>query len=135
MSNSKEIIGGEVRFGGRAVPLSWAVRAGDFVFVSGIVACDDNGILSLGGDIGEQTQLALRFIQKRLMEADCDLGDVAKVSVFLKNPDDFESFNEVYAGFFPEQPPARITVTGGFVVEGALVEIEVTAYKPRVSEK
>lgn len=130
MSNKKIIIGGEVSFGGRTLPLSLAVRAGDFVFLSGALACDENGGLKLDGDIREQTNLVMKFIEKQLAEAGCNLQDVVKSSVFLKNADDVGMYNEIYAKYFPSQPPARFTVVTDFVVESALIEIDVTAYKP-----
>ncbi len=130
MSTGKEVIGGQVEFGGQVLPLSMAVRAGDFVFVSGMVACDANGVPKLDGDIDEQTRLAVRAIESQLVAAGCGLQDIVRAMVFLKNPEDFPAFNGAYAEFFSEQPPTRTTVTSGFMADPVLVEIEVTAYNP-----
>lgn len=130
MSNGKQVIGGPVEFGGQTLPLSMAVRAGDFVFISGMVACDADGVPKLDGNVEEQTRLAMRAIESRLIEAGCGLQDAVRAMVYLKNPADFPVFNSVYAEFFPEQPPTRTTVACSFMAEPVLVEIEVTAYRP-----
>ena len=128
--SQKQIIGGDVVFGGRKLPLSWAVRAGDFVFVSGTVSVDENGVPQLGCGIEEQTRNALLYIEKVLKDAGCTMADAVKASVFLKNPEDMAAYDAVYAEFFPDGPPARFTVVTDFVAPGVLIEIEVTAYKP-----
>lgn len=127
----KEIIGGEITWNGSRVPLSWAVRTGDLVFVSGMVAMDDNGMPSFEGDIAEQTRLALDFMQKIVRQAGCSMEDIAKVSVFLKNRADFPAYNAVYAEYFPDAPPARFTVCTDFMDENCLVELDATVYSPK----
>lgn len=128
---NKEIIGGPVEFGGATLPLSMAVRAGDFVYVSGMVACDANGIPDLTGDIDQQTRLSLRAIEKHLIDAGCAMADVVKAVIFIKTREDFPAFNATYAEFFPEGPPARTTVCTEFVADGVLVEIDIVAYRPQ----
>lgn len=128
---NKEIIGGPVEFGGATLPLSMAVRAGDFVYVSGMVACDANGIPDLTGDIDQQTRLSLRAIEKHLIDAGCAMTDVVKAVIFIKTREDFPAFNATYAEFFPEGPPARTTVCTEFVADGVLVEIDIVAYRPQ----
>lgn len=127
---NKRVIGGPVEFGGVTLPLSMAVRAGDLVFVSGMVAVDENNIPNLGGDVGQQTRLSLQAIERQLAKADCRMADVVKTMVFLKNKEDFPAFNAVYGEFFPEAPPARSSVCTDFVADAVLVEIEVVAYRP-----
>lgn len=65
---------------------------------------------------------------KAILEASgCSLRDLVKVSVFLKNADDFKKMNEVYKTFFPENPPTRTTVEVKFPAAGMLIEIDAVA--------
>lgn len=111
-----------------ARPLSPAVRAGDFVFVSGTVPTDDQGQVVPGG-IEAQTRAVFKRLQEALALGGCTLADVAKVNVWLDDPRDFGSFNRVYMECFGEHRPARSTVESRLMID-AKVEIDVTAYKP-----
>ncbi|MFZ4286512.1 RidA family protein [Variovorax sp. HJSM1_2] len=113
----------------QARPLSPAVRAGDFVFVSGTVPTDDQGQVVPGG-IEAQTRQVFKLLEKALALADCTLADVAKVNVWLDDARDFGSFNRVYMECFGDHRPARSTVESRLMID-AKVEIDVTAYKPR----
>lgn len=113
---------------GRARPLSTATRAGDFVFISGQVPLDDAGQVVDGGIAG-QTRQVFRRIEAALALAGCTLQDVAKATVWLADAGDFRAFNEAYMACFDGHRPARSTVQARLMVD-ALVEIEVTAYKP-----
>lgn len=113
--------------GGTARPFAKAVRAGDFVFVSGQVPALDGEIIT--GGIVEQTEQVMQNIIEVLALADCTLANVVKVSVWLDDPRDFTSFNGVFKKYFLEQPPARSTVQSSLMVD-AKVEMDVTAYKP-----
>jgi len=125
----KTVIGGDIVVGGiHKMPLSKAVRAGDFVFVSGITAIDKSGQV-LNAGIEEQTRLVLQTIRGVLESAGCEMSDVVKTTVWLEDPRDFWSFNRVYAEFFPSEPPARSTLQSGFMLD-CKVEIEALAYKP-----
>ena len=128
---SKEIIGGEIRVGGVTMPLAKAVRAGDFVFVSGQVAISSEGEIVAGG-IAEQTRGAMDSMAAVLKEAGCDLGDVVETTVWLDDPRDFWNFNKVYAEYFTNDPPARSTLRADLMLD-AKVEIEAVAYKPQQS--
>jgi reactive intermediate/imine deaminase len=114
--------------GAHKMPFSRAVRAGDFVFVSGTTAVDRLG-QSLGGNISEQTRLVLESIRDSLRGLGCEMSDVVKTTCWLEDPRDFWNFNRVFAEFFPENPPARSTLQSGLMLEGK-VEIEAIAYKP-----
>ncbi len=114
--------------GGQSLPFSPAVRAGDFVYISGQVAMDENGEIVPGG-IEAQTRQTLENVQKVLAMADCSLKDVIKVNVWLDDTRDFWTFNRVYASYFPENKPARSTVRSQLMVDGK-IEIDVVAYKP-----
>ena len=114
--------------GGQPLPFAPAVRAGDFVFVSGQVAMNETGEIEPGG-IERQTHKAMENLIAALALADCTLDDVAKVGVWLDDTRDFWTFNRVYASYFPNGGPARSTVKSQIVVD-AKVEIDAVAYKP-----
>ena len=127
---TKKIIGDPVMINGRRLSLSRAVRAGDFVFLTGQVPMQNNAIMT-HGDIEDQTRAVLDDITETLKLAGCDRGDVVKSMVWLTSRDDFPGFNAVYAEYFPESPPARSAIVNDLLVD-AKVEIEVIAYKPQL---
>ncbi len=127
---TKTIIGDPVVINGRCLSLSRAVRAGDFVFLTGQVPMQNNAIMT-HGDIEDQTRAVLDDITETLKLAGCDRGDVVKSMVWLTSRDDFPGFNAVYAEYFPESPPARSAIVNDLLVD-AKVEIEVIAYKPQL---
>lgn len=115
--------------GGQSLPFSPAVRAGDFVFISGQVAMGENGEIVPGG-IEAQTRQTMENVKKVLALADCGLDDVVKVNVWLDDTRDFWTFNRVYASYFEGNRPARSTVRSQLMVDGK-IEIDVVAYKPQ----
>ena len=125
---AKEIIGDPVVINGRRLSLSRAVRAGDFVFLTGQVPMQ-NGAVMAHGSIEDQTRAVLDDITATLALAGCDRTDVVKSMVWLTSRDDFPGFNAVYADYFPEHPPARSAIVNDLLVD-VKVEIEVIAYKP-----
>ena len=126
-----ERLGGAVTLAdGTPVPLSKAVRVGDFVFLSGQLAFGSDGKIVAGG-IGPQTRQCLRSIEKLLLDLGAQMTDVARATVWLTDPRDFASFNVVYAEYFAEAPPARSTVCSALMLPDAKVEIEVTIFKPQ----
>ena len=127
---AKKIIGDPLVINGRRLSLSRAVRAGDFVFLTGQVPMQNNTIMT-HGDIEDQTRAVLDDITETLKLAGCDRGDVVKSMVWLTSRDDFPGFNAVYAEYFPESPPARSAVVNELLVD-AKVEIELIAYKPQL---
>lgn len=114
--------------GGQKLPFSPAVRAGDFVYISGQVAMNERGEIDYGG-IEAQTRRTMENVKKVLALADCELSDVVKVTVWLDDTRDFWTFNRVYLEYFGEHPPARSCVRSEMMVD-CKVEIEVIAYKP-----
>jgi 2-iminobutanoate/2-iminopropanoate deaminase len=106
-----------------------AVRAGDFLFLSGQVPLDPETGLLLGEEVGAQTHAVLDRIEKVLKEAGAALRDVVSVTAYLANIDDWDRFNDVYKSRFEPPFPARTTVGAG--LHGFLVEISVTAYIAR----
>ena len=124
----KQIIGDPLVINGRRLSLSRAVRAGDFVFLTGQVPMQ-NGAVMTHGSIEDQTRAVLDEITATLALAGCDRTDVVKSMVWLTSRDDFYGFNAVYADYFPENPPARSAIVNDLLVD-VKVEIEVIAYKP-----
>ncbi len=123
-----DIIGGPLKLAdGRVLPLSKAIRAGGFVFLSGQLGLTAEGKLA-GPDVATQTRQAMTNIAALLAEAGCGLEHVVKSTVWLTDTADFAAFNETYAQYFPARPPVRSTVCSALVLPGACVEIEVTAW-------
>jgi reactive intermediate/imine deaminase len=110
-------------------PFSPAVRAGDFVYVSGQVPANENGEIVTGG-IEVQTHQVMKNLQAVLALAGCTLDDVCKSTVWLQDARDFGSFNRIYMGYFGDKKPARSTTEARLMVD-ARVEIDVVAYKPK----
>ena len=106
-----------------------AVRAGDFLFLSGQVPIDPETGLLLGEDVAAQTHAVLDRIERVLKEAGAALRDVVSVTAYLADIDDWDRFNDAYKSRFEPPFPARTTVGAG--LHGFLVEISVTAYIPR----
>jgi reactive intermediate/imine deaminase len=125
---TKQVIGAPLVIGGRRLSLSRAIRAGDFVFLTGQVPFKDGQVMTTGS-IEDQTRAVLDEIRVTLAEAGCALSDVVKAMVWLRDRADFPGFNSVYAGYFPEDPPARSAVVSELLVD-VRVEVEVVAYKP-----
>ncbi len=125
----KEVIGAPLVIDGRVLSLSRAVRAGDFVFVTGQVPMRDGRPMT-DGSIEDQTRACLEGLQQILAESGCGLGDVVKSMVWLKDRADFAGFNTVYSEYFATEPPTRSALVSEFLID-ILVEIECVAYKPR----
>ncbi len=128
MQSQKYVIGEPLVINGRQLSLSRAVRAGDFVFLTGQVPME-NGAVMTTGSIENQTRACLERISETLSEAGCQLSDVVKSMVWIKSREDFPGFDSVYAEFFPQGPPARSALVSDFLVD-ILVEIECIAFHP-----
>ena len=109
------------------VPLSAAVKANGFVFVSGQLALKPGDKELSGGEIGAQTEQVFANLRAILEEAGSSLDNLVKTTVFLQNLDDFAGMNEVYSKHVGDTPPARSTVEVAKLPSGALVEIEAVA--------
>lgn len=127
----KQVIGGPLVIGGRKLSLSRAIRAGDFVFLTGQIPFRDGQVMTTG-TVEEQTRAVLEDIKATLAEAGCQMGDVVKAMVWLRDRADFPGFNAVYGEYFPVDPPARSAVVNELLVD-VRVEVEVIAYKPQGS--
>ncbi len=109
-------------------PYSQAVKAGDWLFVSGQIPLDaDTGEL-LKGSVAEQTRKVLENLKAVLTAGGANLDQVVKCTCFLLDMSAFGEMNEVYAEFFQGGPPARAAVQVGALPKGADVEIEAIAY-------
>lgn len=113
--------------GGQRRPFAKAVRAGDFIYVSGQVPSLDGEIIT--GEIIAQTEQVMANIISVLELAGCGLEHVVKVNVWLDDARDFSSFNSVFEKYFLDNPPARSTVRSSLMVD-AKVEMDVIAYNP-----
>jgi 2-iminobutanoate/2-iminopropanoate deaminase len=112
-------------------PYSSAVRAGDFIFVSGQGPVDAaSGVMQSEATVQDQTRLVLGHLETILKACGATLSDVVKCSVFLLDEHDFQAMNEVYAEVFGTHKPARTTVATGMVADGMKVEIDCIAYAP-----
>jgi len=127
---SKQIIGDPLIINGRTLSLSKAIRAGDFIFLTGQVPIK-NGEIVVKGSIEEQTVIVIEEIKNTLELAGAELEDVVKAMVWLREKDDFPGFNAVYGQYFPKDPPVRSAVLNTLLVD-VRVEIEVIAYKPMI---
>lgn len=124
----KQVIGAPLEIGGRVLSLSRAIRAGDFVFVTGQVPMRD-GVPMTDGSIEEQTRACIESLREILAEAGCELGDVVKSMIWLKHREDFAGFNAVYGEYFAVEPPTRSALISDFLID-IRVEIECVAYRP-----
>jgi 2-iminobutanoate/2-iminopropanoate deaminase len=124
----------EIRVDGLAEPISHftdAVRAGDLLFVSGIVAVDGDGRLVGGDDVVAQTRQVFANMRAVLAAAGCGFEDVVKVTVFLTDVDDRPKINPVRQELFGETRPASTLVeVSRLAVDGARVEVECVALVP-----
>jgi 2-iminobutanoate/2-iminopropanoate deaminase len=108
-------------------PYSQAIRAGNFLFLSGQIPLDPKTGKLVKGDIGRQTEQILENVKRILESQKLGMEDVVKVTIFLKNIGDFNRVNEVYATYFSSSPPARSTVGVATLPRDADLEIEAIA--------
>ncbi len=111
----------------QGLPFSAAVRVGNMLYLSGqIGTVPDSRDLAPGGIAG-QTRQTLENIRATLERVGSSMERVVKCTVFLVDINDYQAMNQVYATFFPTDPPARSTVAGSGLALGAKVEIECIA--------
>ena len=108
-------------------PYSQAIRAGEFVFVSGQIPTDPKTGEFVAGGIAEQTKQVLLNLAAVLNAAGTSLDKVVKTTVFLADMKEFAAMNEVYSTFFSSSPPARATVAAAGLPRDARVESEAVA--------
>ncbi len=110
------------------LPFHPAVRAGDFIFISGQVSKDADGNM-LVGSIEEETRGTIEGIRRILAQAGADLSDVVRVTTFLEDVRDFGRYNKVFAVYFKDATLARTTVEARAVID-CKIEMDAIAYKP-----
>jgi 2-iminobutanoate/2-iminopropanoate deaminase len=124
----------EIRVSGLAEPISHytdAVRAGDLLFVSGIVAVDSAGALMGGDDVVAQARHVFESMRTVLGAAGCTFADVVKVTIFLTDVDDRPGINPVRQEVFGAARPASTLVeVSRLAVDGAKIEVECIAVAP-----
>ena len=112
-------------------PFSPAIRAGDYIFVSGQGGFQNPKTGEPIKGIKAQTRQCLENIKQVLETAGSSLDDVVKVTVFLGNVANYAKMNEVYQSYFSKDPPARSAAVTGLVIPDMLIEIECIAYSPQ----
>ena len=108
-------------------PYSQAIKAGNLLFLSGQVPLDPETMTVVEGGIKEQATRSLTNIKNVLAEAGADFSNVVKTTVFIKDMNEFNDLNEVYAEFFGENKPARSCVEVARLPKDVKVEIELVA--------
>ena len=111
------------------LPFYPAVRAGDFIFVSGQVAKDPDGNM-ISGTIEDETQGTTEAIRRILAEEGATLSDVVRVTTYLDDARDFGRYNRVFSQYFKDAVLARTTVEARAVIN-TKIEMDAIAYKPR----
>ena len=115
----------------RDLPFSEAVRAGDFMVLSGQIGFDPATGKPVAGGIKAESRQALTLIKDVLTRNGASLSDVVKCTVFLADIAEWPTFNEIYAEFFKKPFPARSALAASGLARGARVEVECIAYVPR----
>ena len=110
-------------------PYSQAVLNNQMIFTSGQLGINPNNGLLVSENIEEQTHQVIHNIKNILSEADCQLNDVVKTTVFVTNLNDFSTINKIYEEYFPDNPPARSTIQVAALPLNAQIEIECIAIK------
>lgn len=109
-------------------PYSAAIKVGNALHVSGMVALDADGKIVGSGDCAAQTRHVLELIKSILDQAGGSLSDIAYNHICLRNLDDYSAMNAIYAQYFPVDPPARYCIRADLVKPEFLVEIGSVAY-------
>ena len=110
-------------------PYSQAIRYGDMLYVSGMIPIDPKTNELSKGDIEVQATLVLDNIKAVVEAAGFSMKNVLKAEVFMKDLKDFAKYNAIYVKYFPQDPPARVTVQAAAPPRDVLIEISVTCGK------
>lgn len=108
-------------------PYSQAIRAGNFLFLSGQIPLDPRTEELVKGDIDQQTRQVLENIKGVLDSEKLGMEDVVKVTIFLKDIGNFNRVNKVYSTYFPSSPPARSAVEVARLPRDVEIEIDAVA--------
>jgi 2-iminobutanoate/2-iminopropanoate deaminase len=129
LAQDKQVIAGPGAVEG--LPFSPAVRVGNVLYLSGQIGNLPGTRTVVPGGVAAETRQTLENIKAVLEHAGSSLDRVFKCTVFLLDINDYAAMNQVYAAFFPKDPPARSTVAGSGLALGARVEIECLALAGR----
>ncbi len=110
-------------------PYSQAIIAGDFIFTAGQIPIDPKTNQIVQADIKEQTRQVLENLKAVLESAGATFDDVVKVTVYMKDLNEFSAMNEVYSEYFKNSPPARTTVEVSRLPRDVKIEIDLIAVK------
>ena len=106
-------------------PYSQAIKANGLIFTAGQIALDPASGLLVEGDVARQTVRVFANLKAIVEAAGSSLDRTVKATVFLKDMGDFAAMNEVYARYFPKDPPARSTVEAARLPRDVRVEIDL----------
>ncbi|MGW8277889.1 pyrimidine utilization protein C [Sphingomonas aurantiaca] len=109
-------------------PYSAGAKAGNTVYVSGVLVLGEGGVVLHVGDAAAQTRAVLETIKTTLEAAGATMADIAFNHIFLKDLADYAAFNTVYAEYFPGPKPARYCIKTELVKPDCLVEIASIAH-------
>jgi 2-iminobutanoate/2-iminopropanoate deaminase len=109
-------------------PYSQAIRAGEFLFLSGQIPLDPSSGQIVDGGIAEQTHQVLRNLGAVLKAAGTSYDRVVKTTVYLADMGEFTAMNTIYGGYFSAPAPARATIQAAALPRSVRVEIDVVAY-------
>jgi 2-iminobutanoate/2-iminopropanoate deaminase len=115
-----------------SAPISQAIRAGNFIFISGQTGRDPKTREIVSEDVGEQTIQIFKNVSNVLHAAGCTLDDVVRNTVFFTDLKDKSSFDTAYREIFSPPYPARSAIGISEIAPGAKIEIEVIAFNQRV---
>ena len=110
------------------VPLSQAIKVGDWVFASGQLGLDVSTGALVPGGIAAETRQVCENLQAVLEAAGSSLDRVVKVTIYMADLAELMAMNEVFSRYFPVDPPARTTFQCAALIGGARVEIEAVAF-------
>ncbi len=129
------VVGGTLTRG-EPVPMSDGMvsRAGDFVYVSGVVG-NVPGSSDLREGIAAQVHQAIQNVRTTLQAEGLDLSDVVSSNVYLSDTRNFQAMNEVYRTYFSDDPPTRATVEADLPDAGALVQLTMVAARPELGRR
>jgi 2-iminobutanoate/2-iminopropanoate deaminase len=116
--------------GGKGLPFSDGILAGNTLYVAGQEGTDATGKLAAGG-IAAETKAALENIEKVVKAAGFELRDIVSVTVYLSDIHEFAEMNTVYKGFMPDPKPARATIQAAALVNNAHIEIAAIAVREK----
>ena len=109
-------------------PYSQAIRAGDFLFVSGQIPLDPVTGALVSGSVSDQTHRVCRNLGAILSAAGASFEDVVKTTVYLLDMADFSEMNQVYGSYFGTPFPARATIQAARLPRDVKIEIDLVAY-------